>query len=133
MLKKTIKYEDFNGNEREEDFYFNFSKAEMMELELMHPGGLTEHINRIINTSNQPEIIALFKELILKAYGEKDETGVRFVKSKELSDAFSQTNAYSELFMELASNDEAAAEFVNGIVPKVEEPVSDKPQLPENK
>lgn len=117
MLKKTITYTDYNGVERKEDFYFNLSKAEVMEMELSTTGGLAEMIKRIVAAQDQPAIIKVFKDLILKAYGEKSPDGKRFIKSPELSDAFAQTEAYSILFMELATNDEAAAKFINGIVP----------------
>ena len=117
MLKKTIKYTDYNGVERNEDFLFNLSKAEIMEMEMGTTGGLAEMITNIVNTKNAPEIIRVFKEVILKAYGEKSADGNRFIKSKELSDGFAQTEAYSELFMELALNADAAAKFINGIVP----------------
>lgn len=117
MLKKTIKYKDFNGGEREEDFYFNLMQSEIAELELSTVGGFTESIQKIIQTQDGPEIIKQFKKIILKSYGEKSADGKRFIKSDELSEAFSQTNAYSELFMELATDDEAASAFINGIVP----------------
>lgn len=117
MLKKTITYTDYNGVERKEDFYFNLSKAEVMEMELSTTGGLAEMIKRIVAAQDQPAIIKVFKDLILKAYGEKSPDGKRFIKSPELSDSFAQTEAYSILFMELATNDDAAAKFINGIVP----------------
>lgn len=117
MLKKTIKYTDYNGVERNEDFYFNLSKAELMEMELSTTGGLTEMIKKIVKTQDAPAIIKIFKELVLKAYGVKSDDGKRFIKSDELRAEFSQTEAYSELFMELATNAEAAAVFVNGIIP----------------
>ena len=117
MLKKTITYTDYNSVERKEDFYFNLSKAEVMEMELSTTGGLAEMIKRIVAAQDQPAIIKVFKDLILKAYGEKSPDGKRFIKSPELSNAFAQTEAYSILFMELATNDAAAAKFINGIVP----------------
>jgi hypothetical protein len=117
MLKKTIKYTDYNGVERTEDFYFNLSKAELTEMEMSVQGGFAEKINRIVAAEDAPSIIETFKDLILKSYGEKSEDGKRFIKSKELSEIFAQTEAYSELFMELATDSEAAAAFVNGIVP----------------
>lgn len=118
MLKKTIKYVDYDGNNREEDFYFNLNKAEIMELQLSEVGGLEKRIRKIIASQDAKEIMEIFKEIILKAYGEKSADGKRFVKSKEITDAFTQTEAYSELFMELASDADAAAKFINGIVPK---------------
>lgn len=117
MLKKTIKYNDYNGVERNEDFYFNLSQAELMEMEMSTTGGLTEMIERIVKTQDAPAIIKIFKELVLKAYGEKSADGKRFIKSEDLSVAFSQTEAYSILFMELATDAEAASEFIKGIVP----------------
>lgn len=117
MLKKTITYEDYNGLERKEDHYFNLSKAEVMEMEMSTEGGLAEMITRVVDAKDQVAIIKIFKDLILKAYGIKSADGRRFEKSDEISTAFSQTEAYSILFMELATDANAAAEFVNGIVP----------------
>lgn len=116
MLVRKIKYTDFNGQEREEPFYFNLSKAELMEMELTTDGGLDTYIRRITAQQNNKEIVKLFKELILKSYGERSDDGKRFVKSKELTDAFTQTNAYSELFMELSTNADAAEKFITGVV-----------------
>lgn len=118
MLKKTITYTDYNGTERKEDFYFNLTKAECVELQLSTAGGLAETIEAIVQTQDMPQIIAIFKELVLKAYGEKTADGKRFVKNQEIRDGFAQTEAYSELFMELATDSKKAAEFVNGIIPK---------------
>ena len=120
MLKKTFTYVDYNGVERTEDHYFNLSKAELMEMELSTTGGLAEMINKIVAAQDAPAIVKVFKDLVLKAYGQKSADGRRFIKSKELSDEFSQTEAYSQLFMELATDADAAAKFVNGIVPQVE-------------
>lgn len=117
MLKKTITYNDYNGSSRTEDFYFNLSQAEVMEMEMSTAGGLAEMIKRVVASQDAPSIIKIFKDLILKAYGEKSADGKRFIKSEELSIAFSQTEAYSILFTELATDDKAAANFVNGIVP----------------
>lgn len=116
MLKKSITYLDYNNEERTEDFYFNLNQAELLELELGVDGGLTAMVTRISAAKNVPELIKIFKSLILKAYGEKSADGKRFVKSDELSTAFAQTEAYSQLFMELATNDKVASDFVNGIV-----------------
>lgn len=117
MLKKTIKYTNYNGVELTEDFYFNLTTAEIMEMELGTSGGLAEMINRIVAAQDAPAIIAVFKDLILKAYGEKSADGKYFRKSREISEAFAQTEAYSILFMELATDADAAAKFINGIVP----------------
>lgn len=121
MLSKNIKYTDYNGVEREEKFLFNLSKAELMEMELGTTGGLAETIKTIISTQDTPKIIKIFKDLVLKAYGEKSADGKRFIKVDEkgnlLSVAFSQTEAYSNLFMELATDAKAAADFIRGIIP----------------
>lgn len=117
MLKKTITYVDYNGNERTEDHYFNLSKAEVMEMEMSTTGGLAEMIQRIVAAQDAPAIIKVFKELILKAYGVKSPDGKRFEKSEKIATEFSQTEAYSQLFMELATNADAAAAFINGVVP----------------
>lgn len=118
MLKKTITYTDYNDNERTEDFYFNFSKAELTEMELSTVGGLTELIEKIVNTQDGPKLVKIFKDLVLNAYGEKSADGKRFVKTEEIRNAFAQTEAYSELFMELATDANAASAFINGIMPK---------------
>lgn len=117
MLKETIKYTDYNGVERTEDFWFHLSKAELMEWEMGTTGGLTEMIKRIVDAQDAPAIIKIFKELVLKAYGQKSPDGKRFIKSEELATEFSQTEAYSQLFMELATDADKAAAFVNGIMP----------------
>lgn len=118
MFKKRIKYVDYNGNQREEDFYFNLTRTELTEMEFSSVGGLQNYIKKIIDAQSGQEIIAVMKDLIFKSYGEKSLDGKYFNKSKELSEAFSHTEAYDILFMELATDDKAAAEFVNGIIPK---------------
>lgn len=118
MLTKKITYTDYNGVERTENFYFNLSKAELMEMEMGTAGGFAEMLTRIVDAQDAASIIKVFKELVLKAYGEKTPDGKRFVKSHELAEAFSQTEAYSNLFMELATDADAAAAFVNGIMPQ---------------
>lgn len=118
MLKKNIKYVDYDGNDRAEDFYFNLNKAEVIELQLGTVGGLTKTLEKIVQEKDTSRIIEYFKTIILKAYGEKSADGRRFIKSQELRDAFEQTEAYSELFMELVSDAKMAAEFINGVLPK---------------
>lgn len=121
MLKKSITYPDYNGVERTEIFYFNLSEAEVMEMEMSTSGGLAEMINKIVAAQEAPAIIKIFKDLVLKAYGEKSPDGKYFLKEDEhgrkLCAAFSQTEAYSQLFMALATDAGSAAEFVNGIMP----------------
>ena len=118
MYKKTITYTDYNGHERTEEFLFNLTEAEIAEMEMSKKGGLTNTLQRLIRTEDAPEIAKIFKDLILKSYGEKSDDGRRFIKTKEKADEFSQTEAYSKLYMELAFDDKAAAEFINNIIPK---------------
>lgn len=121
MLQKTIKYKDYNGNERSKTFYFNLNKAELAEMQLTTKGGLDEMIQRIINTQDVPKLIEIFKDIILKSYGEKSADGEVFIKKDEnghkLADRFAQTEAYSEIFMELSTDSTEAAAFINGIIP----------------
>ena len=117
MVVEKIKYTDFNGLEREEEFMFNLTEAEITEMELTTDGGLSDSIKKIIAAQDTPQIIKVFKMLLLKSYGEKSADGRRFVKSDKLSEEFAQTNAYSKLFMKLATDDKAAVAFINGIMP----------------
>ena len=117
MLKKTITYPSYNGEVLTEDFYFNLTEAEVTEMEMSTEGGLSEYLTRIVQAKDRPQIIKVFKELILKAYGEKSLDGKRFKKSDAISADFAATEAYSQLFMELATDDQKAAAFVNGITP----------------
>ena len=119
MLSKKIAYTDYNGVERTETFYFNLSKAEIIEMEYSTSGGLSGMIDRIVSTIDLPELVKIFKDMVLKAYGEKSPDGKRFIKSPELSTAFSQTEAYTTLFMELATNADAASDFIKGILPEL--------------
>ena len=118
MVVKTITYTDYDNNERTEDFYFNLSQAEVAEMEMSTSGGLGETLRRIIAAQDMPALIENFKKVILKSYGVKAPDGKRFIKSEEMSIAFSQTEAYSQLFMLLATNADEAAKFINGIMPK---------------
>lgn len=122
MLKKTIKFTDYNGLEREEVFYFNLNKAEIADMELTTKGGLTTKINAIIETKDAATLVSLFKDIILKSYGEKSTDGLRFVKKdsngRPLSEAFAETEAFTELYMELILNSDAASAFINGIIPQ---------------
>ena len=118
MLEKTITYTDYNGNERTETLYFNLSKAELMEMELSVNGGMTTLIKRITEEQDNAKIMAMFKEILLKSYGVKSLDGRRFEKSPELSKEFEQTEAYSELLIELMSGgEEAVSTFINKVIP----------------
>ena len=121
MIKKTITYTDYVGTERTEDFYFNLTEAEVVKMEMSTSGGLAEKIQRIIAAKDQPAIIEVFEDLIKKSFGVKTPDGRGFVKRPEDFEMFAATEAYSTLFMELATDAEAAAAFVNGIVPAKKE------------
>lgn len=132
MLKETMTYFDFDGNERTENFYFNLTKAECMEMELGTTGGLENMITRIIEAKDRAQIVETFKNIILKAYGEKSADGKHFFKSPEISAKFAATEAYSDLFMKLASNADEATRFVNGIIPQVPEDMKKAADLKKN-
>ncbi len=130
MIKKTITYTDYNGNERTEDFYFHLNRAELMEMELSQRGGLIAMIDRIVADQDGEKIINVFKDLILRSYGVKTPDGKRFIKSEELRREFEQTEAYSILFTELATNTEEAIAFFNKIIPETES--GESKELPVN-
>lgn len=117
MLKKTISYTDYNGTKREEDFYFNFNKAELLEMEMSENGGISQLLQKMIKEQDQKRLVEFWKDMVVRAYGEKSNDGKRFIKNQELRDAFVQTEAYSILFMELTTNTDLAIAFVNGIIP----------------
>ncbi|MBO7451145.1 MAG: hypothetical protein J6U54_12350 [Clostridiales bacterium] len=122
MYKITKKYEDFNGVEKEEDFYFNLTKADVLKMELSEDGGMDKRLERLIKTKDMKEAIKVFEGLLLMAYGEKTDDG-RFIKNDEIRARFTQSAAYSEIFTELAMDPDKAQEFVNGVVPKFDNPV----------
>lgn len=138
MLKKTIQYIDYNGNEVTEDFYFNLTSAEIAEMELENAvvgkdgkisGGMQSMLNDVVESGSGKRIIEVFKDIISRSYGVKTEDGKRFIKSKELYEQFLQTEAYSAFFMELVTNADYAADFIRQIVPaNLSE--SDKPTQP---
>lgn len=121
MLKKTIVYHDYDGNERSENFYFNLSKAEVMEMEFSFTGGMTNVIEQMVNTQDTARIMELFKKIIMAAYGEKSADGKRFMKigpdGRRLAEGFVETEAYSELFMELVSDPKKFADFIAAVIP----------------
>lgn len=128
MIKKTITYTDYKGNERTEDFYFHLTRAEVTRMEMSTSGGLSEMINRIIEAQDAPSLISVFEDIIQKSYGVKTLDGRGFVKKKEDLESFMATEAYSQLFMELVTDAEAAAKFINGVFPS---DVNTKPALTE--
>ena len=143
MLKKTIKYTDFNGNEVTEDFYFNLTKAEVAEMELGASrldadgnikGGMQDLLAEIVASGSGQRIMDTFKEILARSYGIRSEDGKRFIKSKELFEEFTQTAAYSEFFMELITDADAASSFIKAVMPADLAVESDKPkpQPPKN-
>lgn len=118
MLKREIKYVDFNGEEREETFYFHLNKVEVAELEASKSGGIEAFVKRVVSEKDKEKLIEFFKGFILLCYGEKSDDGRYFEKSEELSKKFSYSPAFEILFVELASDADAAAAFVNGVAPK---------------
>ena len=118
MYKITETYTDYDDNQRTEDFYFNYSEAELTDLQFSVSGGLAGMIDKIIKTNDMPKLVELFRELIQKAYGEKYNDGRRFMKSPELTKEFTETVAYSQIYMRLATDSKAAQEFINKVVPK---------------
>lgn len=118
MLKKTITFKDLDGNNVTEDFYFNLNKAEIAEIELSYDGGLSAQLERIIAKKDGGEIVSTFKDIILRSVGRRSDDGRRFIKSSDITNEFVQTEAYSELFMELVTNADLAAEFVRSIMPQ---------------
>lgn len=128
MLAEKIKYVDLDGQELEETFYFNLSKAEMVELELIY-GGLEDYMNRLVQDRNTAELVKFYKAFILKAYGERGVDRKRFIKSQELRDKFEQTDAFSELFCKLTLDIDYAKRFLMGILPIGDGANLDKPVL----
>lgn len=119
MLKKMITYTDYAGNERTEPYYFNLNKAEIQEMNLRVTGGYKALLERMVAKEDLPGLVDAVKKIILDAYGEKSADDRRFVKSAEMREAFEQSEAYSELFCELLGDADAAAAFMNGIIPQV--------------
>ena len=118
MIKKTITYEDYDGNKQTREFYFGLSKAELIKLDVSNKGGLQKTVERIMNENDAEKIYELFETIIQKSVGKKSEDGQRFVKSEDMTAAFVESPAYSELIMEMIQNPEAASAFVTGILPK---------------
>lgn len=121
MRKETITYTDYNGLEKTEDFYFHFTEAELMELELTTHDGLVETMQQMVKSKDVPSIVSSVKNILLKAYGVKNPDGRRFIKSPELSTEFSHTPAYSILWMQIVQDDKKAAEFFTEVIPKAKQ------------
>ena len=117
MFKKTITYTDYNGVSRTEDFYFNLNKAELTKLQLGYPGGYEQYVRRCLDAEDVPALLKIFEELIDLSYGEKDDSGKRFIKNQQLTESFKQTEAYSEMFVDFLTNQNSAEEFFIKIMP----------------
>lgn len=118
MIKKTVQYEDFNGDAQIEDIYFNLSKAEIAEMEMSQKGGLVAHIEKISEAQDNKELIVLFKDILTKSVGKRSADGKRFIKNSEIIEEFISSEAYTTIFMELALDADAAVEFIHGVMPK---------------
>lgn len=118
MIVLTETYTDFNGTKRTEEFRFHFNQAELMEMELSTEGGFSARVQRIIDANSQSELIQIMKKFVVDAFGIKSEDGRRFMKDDNIRRAFVECPAYSKIFMRLATNSEAAAEFINGVTPE---------------
>ena len=118
MLKITRKYEDFDGHEREEDFYFNLTKAELAEFRFSVNGGVEALLDGMIKAQDQKSMIEYAKRLVLMSYGEKSLDGREMLKNDAIREKFMSTQAYSDIFMDVATNDKFAADFIKGILPK---------------
>lgn len=117
MYKKTLTYTDYNGESRTEDFYFNLNKAEIIDMQLSINGGFDAYIKKITSEQDTSKLIKLFKDLILRSYGEKSLDGKRFIKDMEKTVEFTQTEAFSELYVKLATDTNEAVAFIKGIFP----------------
>lgn len=118
MIKREVPYKDFNGIDRKETVYFNLSETELIDMQMSKTGGLDVILRTIIDTNDQVQLYNIFKDLVLKAYGEKSEDGRRFIKSDELRHEFSQTEVYNKLWYGLATNADEASKFVNDLIPE---------------
>lgn len=117
MLKKQVTFRDNDNNEKTTTLYFNLTRFEWLELETYTKGGLIENLQMAIETGNAKKTIDILKKIILRAYGEKDAESGEFEKSDEIAIKFSKTDAFSELFYELAYNEEASKTFFLGLIP----------------
>jgi len=130
MYKITKKYTDFNGVEKEEDFYFNLTKADILKMELSEEGGMDKRLQRLVKTQDMKEAIKVFEGLLLMSFGVKTDDG-RFVRNEEARQRFVSSAAYSEIYFDLATNPEEAQKFVEGVIPKLDNtPSIPAPALP---
>jgi hypothetical protein len=133
MTYETITYTDYNGVTKTRKFYFNINKSELIRLEASTPGGIAQALDEAAKAKDARKLMKFFEDIIALAYGEKSEDGERFIKSKELSEAFMQTEAYNQLFTDLLTNADKASNFVNKIFPKELVEQAQKEQTAEKK
>lgn len=117
MIKKTVTYTDYNGEERTETFYFHYTEAEILDMEMSEEGSFADRIQRIIDAKDTTALMKLIKKFVIDAYGVKSEDGRRFIKNDEVKAAFLESPAYSDIFMDMVTDDKLAAEFTNGVIP----------------
>lgn len=118
MLKEHLVYEDFDGNKRERDFYFNLTPQEVSEMEASHKGGMSTFLSRIMGEKDETEVVKYFKEFLLMAYGKKSDDGESFVKNDQIREEFKSSMAFSELWMRFLTEEHAFENFVKGVLPK---------------
>lgn len=118
MLKKTVEFEDVEGNTRKEDFYFHMRANELTKMQVSHEGGFEGYLRRIVAEKNGEKLAEIFEKLILDAYGVKAPDGIGFIKNQELREAFKSTDAYDQIFMEIITDADKAVEFFEGVIPK---------------
>lgn len=118
MISKVIKFKDFKGVERTEEHFFHFTQAELLEMQMSEQGGFDAMIKRLIAAQDQPGIMAAVKDIIRKSYGRISPDGRKFEKSEAIWKDFEQTEAFSKLFVELYTDSDKAADFVNGLIPE---------------
>lgn len=117
MLKETIKYTDYDGNEQTEDFYFNISRAQFIEMEVNEVGGVVGMLRRVGSARDPKVIMKFMKDFIRKSYGIKSDDGKKFVKNDSISDDFENTEAYSELYCRLCTDAKYAIHFIIKVLP----------------
>ena len=116
MLKKIVKYIDFNGNERSDTLYFNLTDVEVARLEVKFPGGLEKYINNFNAEERPDEILDLFETVLEMSYGIKSEDGRHFRKPPENTRDFMESAVYTKIFFELLSDADVAADFFKAVV-----------------
>lgn len=120
MIRKTVKYTDFDDNEVTETFEFNLTKAELTELNFLEDGSdLATVLGAMADGStNVRQVLEILKDILTKAVGKKSDDGKLFEKNDRIRAELFATNAYSELLYELIDSPQKAADFMTGLLPK---------------